>query len=72
MEARVTCPHCRYDWEPRTPEPKKCPLCGKWLDKSKWEAGWTCPDCGREYVEVPVWCLCHDNDENNEEGEDAN
>ena len=30
----MICPFCKYEWTPRTPNPKRCPgpRCGKWLD----------------------------------------
>lgn len=67
-DAKVICPHCHYEWVARKPEPKKCPLCGKWLDKEVWTPGWTCPDCGKEYVETPVMCSCQDDKEGDASG----
>jgi ssDNA-binding Zn-finger/Zn-ribbon topoisomerase 1 len=26
--AQLVCPHCTYTWEPRVPNPAKCPECG--------------------------------------------
>lgn len=27
------CPKCHYEWVTRVEKPKRCPKCGKWLDK---------------------------------------
>ena len=26
-----TCPYCEYDWSARKENPKRCPLCVRWL-----------------------------------------
>ena len=33
--AKMKCPKCGYEWEPRVADPKKCPRCGYWLQR--WE-----------------------------------
>ena len=27
------CDGCGYSWNPRTKKPKRCPLCGRWVNK---------------------------------------
>ena len=34
----MKCPHCGYEWTPRVENPKKCPMCQKWLPPWKREA----------------------------------
>ncbi len=31
----MKCEHCGYEWQPRVPEPKKCPRCQQWLPWKK-------------------------------------
>jgi predicted Zn-ribbon and HTH transcriptional regulator len=26
------CTYCRYEWQPRVADPKKCPKCQRWQD----------------------------------------
>ena len=33
MNKKTTCPHCKYSWQSRKEKPKKCPLCGYWINK---------------------------------------
>jgi len=30
------CPHCGYEWIPRTPNPKSCPICKRKLVVIAW------------------------------------
>ena len=27
----MKCPYCKYEWETRVNNPKKCPACQRWL-----------------------------------------
>lgn len=31
MKPDQECKKCEYIWQSRTPDPKRCPRCGKWI-----------------------------------------
>jgi len=33
MLPKIKCPYCGYEWIPRVANPKKCPRCGRRLEK---------------------------------------
>jgi hypothetical protein len=45
---KVKCPLCNYEWIPRSPKPRQCPSCRKYIPRRKKPV--KCYRCGYEWI----------------------